>query len=412
MQTVNYEYSYMGWDCQAARSFPYPHPLSRGIVNPMILLTLASLYVAYAGTSVFFIGRLRHAYKTLSMHQLVSEARFLDELPSVSVCISARNETNAMTECLESVIASRYPKLEIIVLDDDSRDNTSFLIKSFAHAGVRFVQGAPLPDGWLGKNYAYETLSKEASGSYVLYMDVDTKIAPDTIGQLVAYVQQNSLRMLSVMPMRMDGRRSSVVFSSLRYFWEIIFHTAEHPAAASAVWMIHRHTLQRELGGFAPIREIVRPEARLAWLLIASDAYRFLMSTPLLGVRFEKKWRSQCETARRLLLPKFQSIGGAAFGGAFLGLLTVSTFVPLLALVYGWSLIFTLFSLQTVLYMTLYASYTYRVWRRGWLLGFFVWPIVIVQECVLFAQSAIGYAKGTITWKGRPVRRQSLTEPK
>lgn len=374
---------------------------------------LASLYVAYAGTSVFFVGRLRHAYKTLCMHQLVTDARYLDELPSVSVCISARNETNAMTECLESVIASRYPKLEIIVLDDASRDNTSFLIKSFAHAGVRFVQGAPLPDGWLGKNYAYETLSREASGSYVLYMDVDTKIAPDTIGQLVAYVHQNSLRMVSVMPMRMDGRRSSIVFSSLRYFWEVIFHTPEHPAAASAAWMIHRNTLQNELGGFSPVSEIVRPEARLAEALIPTDAYRFVMSTPLLGVRFEKKWRSQCETAKRLLLPKFQTLpGGAALGAGVLSLLSVSSFVPLLASIYGWSLIFTLFTLQTLIFMALYASYTYRVWRRGWVLGFFVWPIVIVQELVLFAASVFGYARGTITWKGRPVRRQSTTTPK
>ena len=63
-----------------------------------------------------------------------------------------------MNDCLERVVASTYPKLEIIVLDDHSQDNTSALIKSFAHKGVRFVEGTKLPEGWLGKNHALQLL--------------------------------------------------------------------------------------------------------------------------------------------------------------------------------------------------------------------------------------------------------------
>lgn len=42
-------------------------------------------------------------------------------LPTVTIAIPARNETEALAECLEQWIASTYPKLEILVLDDCSR---------------------------------------------------------------------------------------------------------------------------------------------------------------------------------------------------------------------------------------------------------------------------------------------------
>jgi glycosyltransferase involved in cell wall biosynthesis len=138
------------------------------------------------------------------------------ELPSVSVCVPARNETHAMTQCLERVLASDYPKMEIVVFDDESADDTSVLINSFAHAGVRFVPGTSLPEGWLGKNHALEVLAREASGTYVIFLDVDTHIQPDTISQLVGYMTSEHLEMTSVIPGRHDAWRPNVLFGHLR----------------------------------------------------------------------------------------------------------------------------------------------------------------------------------------------------
>ncbi|MCD8561812.1 glycosyltransferase, partial [Candidatus Saccharibacteria bacterium] len=113
------------------------------------------------------------------------------DMPSVSVCIPARNEQHALADCLQRVIASTYERLEIIVLDDVSGDDTSALIRSFAQDGVRFVQGKALPPGWLGKNHALQGLLEEASGSYVLFMDVDTRLEPQAIEHLVRYAQSH-----------------------------------------------------------------------------------------------------------------------------------------------------------------------------------------------------------------------------
>lgn len=328
----------------------------------------------------------------------------LSDLPSVSVCIPVRNETHAMTQCLERVIATRYPKLEIIVLDDNSADDTSILIKSFAHAGVRFVEGSPLPDGWLGKNHALQGLLKEASGSYILFMDVDTQIQPDTVEQLIAYMKQEQAAMISVMPLRQDGWRASVLFGTLRYYWELVLHRPAAPAVASSVWMIHRQTLITQLGGFEPIKAVVQPEATLAASLSVQHHYRFLMSTRLLGVSYEKKWRSQVDTGVRLLFPIFGGkVGKASVAVAILVLLNIPTIGLIFGLWQGWTMIQTLSVAVLSMYGGLYVYFLSKFWARSAWVGIITWPYLIAQELVVVVLSIRTHLRHRVTWKGRPV---------
>jgi glycosyltransferase involved in cell wall biosynthesis len=278
-----------------------------------------------------------------------------------------------MTQCLERVIGSTYPKLEIIVLDDSSADNTSTLIKAFAHAGVRFVEGTPLPDGWLGKNSALQGLLDEASGTYILYIDVDTQIQPDTIGQLVAYIEQEKVSMISVLPRRQDGWRTSIVFGTLRYFWELILHRKAAPAVASGAWMIDRHILRDQLGGFAPYKSNVQPEAKLAAALSLLHRYRFIIGTPLLGVSYEKKWLSQVQTSIRLLFPVLGSrLSSNLLALAGLLLLNLPVIALVVGLFDGWSVLQTMALWQLCVFSALYGLYLDKVWQKGWWIGLLV----------------------------------------
>ena len=169
-----------------------------------------------------------------------------------------------LADCLDAVLASTYPKLEVIVFDDVSGDDTSALIKSFASQGVRFVAGKCPPEGWLGKKHALQGLLDEASGSYILYMSVDTRLTPTAIESLVRYSLEEESKMVSVLPRREDGWRSSVVFSPLRFFWELMFHRRAKPAVASNAWLVHRETLLGQLGGFEPRKTMIQPETAIA----------------------------------------------------------------------------------------------------------------------------------------------------
>lgn len=325
------------------------------------------------------------------------------EAPSVSVCIPARNETHAMTQCLERILESDYEKLEVVVYDDSSSDDTSILIKSFARAGVRFVPGDKLPEGWLGKNYALETLAREASGTYVIFMDVDTYIQPTTISQLVGYMMTEGLTMTSVIPGRNDVWRASVLVGHLRYFWEALFSRNNAPATSSALWMIKRHVLLDTLGGFVSHKNEVEPEEHIA-AIIGVASYHCLISNQSLGVTYEKKWSSQVETSQRLLLPIFGGRWyGAVAGILFLGLLNIPFFVALSGVALGWDSIQLAALTILVGFMALYSGFTHQTWRHSWWLGGLLWPVVVFQELILFVRSVWGYATRTITWKGRPI---------
>lgn len=328
----------------------------------------------------------------------------LKDLPTVSVCIPARNETHAMTQCLERVIASSYPKLEMIVLDDASNDNTSVLIKSFAHAGVRFVEGSPLPDGWLGKTHAEHELYEEASGEFILFLDVDTHIKPQTIDNLIAIALNEKADVISVLPKRDDVFRGSVLFATLRYFWTIVLHKKSHPAVASSTWIVRRSLLRDQFGGFEQLRTAVEPERIIAAHATVHSRYRFLISTSELGISYEKKWRSQLETSTRLLYPFLGGRFLPVIGAYFLILFLLLPFAWIAsALFTSWSVYHTIAVVIALLVLSSYMLYVHRVWQRGWLVGGIIFPFVLIQELCLLTASIYAYATHSVTWKGRPV---------
>ncbi|MHC5538199.1 glycosyltransferase family 2 protein, partial [Singulisphaera rosea] len=73
--------------------------------------------------------------------------------PSVSVLIPARDEERTIGAAIESILESHGVDLELIVLDDHSRDATAAIVRSYAvrDPRVRLVEAPELPAGWSGK---------------------------------------------------------------------------------------------------------------------------------------------------------------------------------------------------------------------------------------------------------------------
>lgn len=325
-------------------------------------------------------------------------------MPTVSVCIPARNETHAMTACLESVLASSYPKLEVLVFDDNSYDNTSYLIKSFAHAGVRFVDGSELSKGWLGKNRALEALLQQSSGDYVFFMDVDTRVTSNSITDLVMHALNKQSEMVSILPKRLDTWRSSAQFGTLRYFWKLILWSDARPPVAGAAWLIKRRTFLRTIKSFSSVRNITEPETVIARMLTVSGNYTFLIATTGLGVSYEKRWLSQLETSTRLLYPAI-GMRMSRFIFWLIGFMILLLPIALICMgIHNWNIVQTVSLWQLVLFTALYAYYcSITRGRYGWI-GGIVWPYIILQEAALFILSMVGYRRNTITWKGRLIR--------
>jgi len=357
----------------------------------MVLLLLLG---AVGIIDVIVLLKLRHVFALL---EFPKDDLHAADLPSVSICISARNETHAMTQCLERVVATDYPKLEVIVLDDGSRDDTSLLIKSFAHAGVRFVEGKPLPDGWLGKNYAQSMLAEEASGKIVFFMDVDTLIDRQTVTRAVSYMQQHQAAMMSVVPIRNDHWATSTLMTTMRHFWTLMRFRVRRPRAVSNAWLIDRQLLLDTLQTDESLRMSLQMETMLSRTLVDDGKYRLVVSNAWLGLRFEKRWSSQVETSIRLLYPQCgRHVAEVAGLFVLLGL----TLAPYVVVFWQpWALVLVVLQFLVALY------HLSHVWLRYRVVGALLLPVTIAQEMVLLVVSTYRYKLGTVTWKGRPITR-------
>ena len=78
----------------------------------------------------------------------------------VAILIPMRNESKNVAGILKSVENQiKLENFEILVLDDYSDDDTNSLLKTYANKNLRIIEGAPLPTGWLGKNFACHQLA-------------------------------------------------------------------------------------------------------------------------------------------------------------------------------------------------------------------------------------------------------------
>jgi hypothetical protein len=128
-------------------------------------------------------------------------------LPRLSVLIPARDEEANIGPLLEGVLASRGVELEVLVLDDGSRDGTAAAVERIAarDGRVRLLRGAPLPPGWIGKSHACWQLARHAEGELLVFLDADVRVAPDALARLAGFVTARRLGLASGFPRQETG---------------------------------------------------------------------------------------------------------------------------------------------------------------------------------------------------------------
>jgi chlorobactene glucosyltransferase len=122
--------------------------------------------------------------------------------PLVSVLVPARDEAANLRAHLPLLLASDYPRLEVVVLDDGSADGTAAVAEGFARgdARLRVVRGADLPPGWLGKCWACAQLAREARGEVLLFADADVAAGPRAVARTVAAMERHDAPVLTAIP--------------------------------------------------------------------------------------------------------------------------------------------------------------------------------------------------------------------
>jgi GT2 family glycosyltransferase len=102
------------------------------------------------------------------------------ECPLVSIVVVSWNRRADIDRCLRSLLDLTYPHLEIILVDNDSRDGTVDMVRE----QFPMVQVIASNQN-LGCGPARNVGFKAASGKYLVQIDDDATINPDSITQMV-----------------------------------------------------------------------------------------------------------------------------------------------------------------------------------------------------------------------------------
>lgn len=145
---------------------------------------------------VFLIGDILMSARLLSIGALATFDRLrgpqLPESaatfkPAVTVIVPAFNEEKVIERTVRSVLASDYPKLKVIVVDDGSRDATFTVAQNAFAAEIAEGRVLLLTKANSGKADALNFGLKHTQDEFYVGIDADTVIAPDAISRLVPH---------------------------------------------------------------------------------------------------------------------------------------------------------------------------------------------------------------------------------
>tara|TARA_Y200000002_G_C22651105_1_gene651368 strand:- start:89 stop:1273 length:1185 start_codon:yes stop_codon:yes gene_type:complete len=227
-----------------------------------------SLFAFSILVSILGIINLIFIKKPIIYHQNNSDAL-------VSVLIPARNEEINIKRCLYSLIDQSYKNLEIIVLDDDSDDQTYDVVKNISknYESIKLVKGEAKTIGWTGKNWACNQLSKYANGDFLLFVDADTKLQKNTIAETVNEMNNNDIDLISLFPNRITNTVIDKIIS-VTIGWFIfsclpIIFSNKNPIFSSAFgqFLLFRKGAYFSIGGHESIKDKILDDFELGRLI-------------------------------------------------------------------------------------------------------------------------------------------------
>ena len=215
------------------------------------------------------------------------------EWPFVSVVVPARDEGHKIEEGLRSLLASDYPRFEVIAINDRSQDQTGVIMDRLVEEILataqttstgttdpiekpilRVIHIMELPDGWLGKNNALQVGGREGHGDWILFTDGDVIYKPETLRRSMKYAVA---RQLDHLPMFPNIEAHSVFEATFVACFALIFSAGTQPGlvpsrcpwfyvGVGAFNLVRRSAFER-VHGFEPIRMDVMDDVKLGKLL-------------------------------------------------------------------------------------------------------------------------------------------------
>lgn len=164
-------------------------PFSSSILEILFLFSVTIIWLMILYQLV--LSLFGYLYRQRTEKERWDIDKFTKELPSVSILIPARNEGVVIRETLKNILSLNYPreKMEIIVINDGSTDNTKSLLDTIASQNKR-IKPLHLPVATVGRGKAHALNAglKKASFELIAVYDADNNPESTSLKQLVQHL--------------------------------------------------------------------------------------------------------------------------------------------------------------------------------------------------------------------------------
>lgn len=240
----------------------------------------------------------------LRSNERIDTAQPSEDLPFLSVVIPARNEERQIESCVRSLLRQRYPRFEVVVVDDRSTDQTAGILERVAREEhrLRIVHGEPLPAGWVGKPWALTQGMRAARGEWLLFTDADTEHQPLACSSAVRYALVRKLQFLSLLPtQRFETPAERAFLPAILYM--IAFGIGSQDAindpkrldAAifNGQYLLCERSAFEAIGGHERVRDSIAEDFDLARLVKRDGRYRSMLAgaNDLVSTRMYRSFR-------------------------------------------------------------------------------------------------------------------------
>ncbi|MER3481785.1 MAG: family 2 glycosyl transferase [Meiothermus sp.] len=218
--------------------------------------------------------------------------------PKISLLIPARNEAHNLKETLPGFLLQEAD--EILVLDDDSQDDTALLVDnaSFKDRRVRLIPGLPKPEGWTGKTWACHQLAQAGGGEILIFTDADVRWNAGGVRAVLESLLSEKAGLLSVYPRQITPSLpervllpliDDVLMGYLPY--PLLWTPFPSASAANGQVMAFTKAAYLASGGHAGVKGEVLEDVRLAQKVKASGGRLALaLGGELIGVRMYRDY--------------------------------------------------------------------------------------------------------------------------
>lgn len=175
------------------------------------------------------------------------------ECPAVTLIASARNEEKGIERAVRSFMASDYPNLSVIVLDDRSTDSTPAILDRLAKEfpALRVVHNPPYQAGWGGKgNAVWHAVNRvmDPACKWILITDADVRMAPGAIRSAVAHAETRGADYFTCVPYFETGSFAEETAMALGS-WDMGIATAHLRTQGIGGFMLLTRSIYLESGG-------------------------------------------------------------------------------------------------------------------------------------------------------------------